>query len=203
MKMENENIEFLNLILQENDYKQGNLILDIGSHKAAFVNACANIFGNDINIIAFEPDCENFKNVLNETKNYKNCICVNKAIFYSSKKQTKVLGVGDRNIGGYMVSDIETEHVNNNMFPHLHEYEGKTFDLTDLESYTNEPWLAKLDCEASEWNILKNSTAIKNTKHIILEIHNHDEHYAKWFITDHLPNHKIIKNYHKHFYLKK
>jgi len=200
--MEQENIEFLNLILAQKDYEKNNLILDIGSHKAAFVHACSNFFGSEIKIIAFEPDEQNYKIVLEQTKKYKNCLCVNKAIFYSHKKEAKVLGVGDMNIGGYMVEHIDQEHVNNGMFPGLHEYSEKIFYLSNLEEYASESWLAKLDCEASEWNILKNSTTLQKTKHIILEIHNHDIEYAKEYMKKHLPSHEIVKNYHRHFYLK-
>lgn len=201
--MEQENIEFLYMILNQNDYHPNNLILDIGSHKAAFVKECSKLFGNDINIIAFEPDSENYKIVVEETKNNKNCKCVNKGIFYSDKTEAKVLGIGDNNIGGYMIEHIDSEHVNTSMYPGLHEYSGKRFQLTNVEQYASEVWLAKLDCEASEWNILQNSTTLKNTKHIILEIHNHDVKYAKNFIAQNLPTHEIIKNYHKHFYLRK
>lgn len=199
--MEHENEVALEKIKEHGDYSEGNLILDIGCHAGDFVISCGNKFGNNANMIAFEPDTSNFQTILKNTPHLTNCKVVNKAIFYSDKKEAVVLGTGDRNIGGYMVSLIEPEHVNQNMFPSLHEYESKVFELSNLEEFCDGAWLAKLDCEASEWNILENSTALKNTKHLIVEFHNHSLEYFLEFIRKNLPNHTIFMLQNRHCYL--
>lgn len=204
--MELENDIALDAIVSANDYQNGNLILDIGCHAGDFIHACASRFGNNINILAFESDENNHSVIIGQVTNYPNCQVIKKAIFYSDKSEARVLGTGDRSIGGYMVSLIEDNHVNNRMFPHLHEYNEKVFSLSRLEEFCQSAWLAKLDCEASEWNILENSTAIKNTKHLIVEFHNHDMKYALEFVSKNLPDHELllVSEYPgRHAYLRK
>jgi FkbM family methyltransferase len=201
--MEKENYDILSIIKNKNEYKGENLILDIGCHKGDFVLGCSNFFGSNINIIGFEPDENNYKILIENVKNFKNCKIIKKAIYYTDKKEAKVLGVGDNNPGGYMVEFIDSEHVNKNMFPKLHHYNEQVFYLSQLEEYCNSAWLIKLDCEASEWNIIENSSVVKNTDHIILEFHNHDINYALIFVQRHLPNHEVKYISERHVYLTK
>jgi FkbM family methyltransferase len=201
--MEYENDIALDIVAETGDYQDGNLILDIGCHAGDFVHACATRFGNSINIKAFEPDENNYSVIMQQVSNYPKCEVIKKAIFYSDKSEARVLGTGDGSIGGYMVSLIETDHVNSWMFPSLHEYNGKVFSLSRLEDFCDSAWLAKLDCEASEWNIIENSTTIKNTKHLIVEFHNHDMNYALEFLKKHLPNHQLLFASNRHIYLRK
>jgi FkbM family methyltransferase len=201
--MELENELALEKIKECGDYVEGNTILDIGCHAGDFVLSCGKYFGKNAAMIAFEPDENNYNTIISNIKELDNCKVVQQAIFYSDKSESVVLGTGDGNIGGYMVSLIENEHVNPNMFPSLHQYESKTFKLSKLEDFCDSAWLAKLDCEASEWNILEHSTAIKNTKHLIVEFHNHNVEYFLNFIVKHLPQHKIIMLQNRHCYLRK
>jgi FkbM family methyltransferase len=201
--MECENNIAIDMIKKFGDYHEGNLILDIGCHAGDFVDYCAKSFGNYINIKAFEPDENNYLMVVRRVSVYSNCEVIKKAIFYSEESEARVLGIGDKNAGGYMVSLIERDHVNNEMFPSLHEYEKKIFHLDRLENICEDAWLAKLDCEASEWNIIEHSTVIKKTKHLIVEIHNHDMNYAIDFFKRHLVNHEFIFTLNRHAYLRK
>ena len=199
--MEKENFEILTIIKNNDVLKENDIILDIGCYNAGFIEMCVELFGPEINIIGFEPDPNNYKIATEKIKNYKNAKCINKAIFYSNENICKVCGVGDQNIAGYMVSLIDAEYANKIMYPHMHEYEGKIFELTQIEKYCANPFIVKLDCEASEWNILENSTAIQNTNHIVIEIHNKTAVYAKEFFKKYLPNHKIGYETDRHFYL--
>lgn len=201
--MESENDIALDMIVAGKDYNAQNLILDIGCHAGDFVHACAVRFGNEINIKAFEPDDSNHSVVLSQVKNYPNCEVIKKAVFYTDKSEARVLGTGDGNIGGYMVSLIGNDHVNSVMFPSLHEYSEKVFSICRVEDFCDHAWLAKLDCEASEWNIIENSTALRNTKHLIIEFHNHDMNYALEFFKKHLPNHQLLFASNRHTYLRK
>jgi len=201
--MEKANYDILTIIKNNNQYKNKNLILDIGCHKGDFVLGCSHFFGDNINIIGFEPDEKNYQILIKNVENFKNCKIIKKAIYYSDKKEAKVLGVGDNNPGGYMVEFIDSEHVNKNMFPELHQYDGQVFYLSQLEEYCEAAWLIKLDCEASEWNIIKNSSVVKNAEHIILEFHNHDLVYTLNFVRDNLPNHEVKYISERHVYLNK
>ena len=87
--------------------------------------------------------------------------------------------------------------------PSLHEYGEKIFSLSRLEDFCDGAWLAKLDCEASEWNIIQNSTALKNTKHLIIEFHNHSMDYAMVFLNRHLSTNELLFVSNRHTYLKK
>ena len=199
--MERETELIMNRIKELGEYTESNLILDIGCHAGEFVNLCAKHFGNNANMIAFEPDIKNVQTIINNTTHLTNCKIVPKAIFYSDKKESVVYGTGDGNIGGYMVSLIEPTHVNTQMFPQLHQYDSKVFELCSLEEFCDGAWLVKLDCEASEWNIFEHSSVIQNTKHIEVEFHNHTLEYFLEFIAKHLPNHEIVMILANHCYL--
>ena len=199
--MEQETELILGMIKKYGDYTEGKLIVDIGCHAGDFVISCGNHFGKNANMIAFEPDSKNVQTIKNNTTHLTNCKIVENAVFYSDKKESVVFGTGDGNIGGYMVSLIESEHVNSKMFPQLHAYESKHFKLCRLEDFCNSIWLVKLDCEASEWNILEHSSAIKNAKHIEVEFHNHTLEYFLEFVEKHLPTHQIVTVLCNHCYL--
>lgn len=183
--------------------KEGKIdtVFDLGSNVGAFINLINKTMPSVKKIIGFEPDKDNY-NFIKET-NYNNLNLHNVGIFYGANSCT-VQGVGDNNIGGYMVSAIENEHVKI-WESGIVTYEGKEFRLEPLENFTtNEKLdLIKIDVEASEYNILDNSPDIKKFKWIIIEFHNHNSDYYLNYVKNKLENYEIIRNTDCHFLLLK
>lgn len=175
------------------EHQEIHCIYDVGCNVGAFVQLINNKLKNSYTIYGFEPDSENYKFLLSQ--NYKNLTAYNIGIFYGVE-ESRVTGIGDNNTGGYMVEGIEKTH----LMPHINSievYQGKIFKLSTLERFINENLpldLIKLDVEASEYNIIKNSKILKEFSWIIVEFHNHDINFYRSFIEDNLPQYDIITN---------
>jgi FkbM family methyltransferase len=190
---------FLELITQETDIKT---VFDLGCNLGAFVTLVNSKIKTIQEIIAFEPDIDNFNYIKNA--NYEKLAIYNVGIFYGATECT-VNGVGDNNIGGYMVSAIEDNHTNI-WGSKIVEYPNKKFSLQKLEDFTigKELDLIKIDVEASEYNIIDNSTSLKEFKWIIVEFHNHDLPFYSKYVDEKLSStHKTITHTDTHFLLKK
>ena len=90
-----------------------------------------------------------------------------------------------RNLGRYGLFSLKT----------VIDWENSICELDELENYVSEDqnlWLLKLDVEASEYNILENSTIIKKFKYLMIEWHHHDRNYIYSFITKHLPQYNLL-----------
>jgi len=176
-------------------------VFDLGCNVGAFINLTKKYIPSVQKIICFEPDIDNFNYI--KDQNYSNVKLHNIGIYYGAE-ESFVNGVGDNNIGGYMVSAIEKEHIEN-WGSMVHQYDAKVFKLKTLEEFTkNESLdLIKIDVEASEYNILDNSTDLQKFKWIILECHNHNFDYYINYVKKALPTHEIVANTNDHFLLKK
>lgn len=175
-------------------------VFDLGCNVGAFIKLIKAAIPDAEKVVCFEPDIDNYNFI--ESQNYSNVVLHNIGIYYGAV-ESFVNGVGDNNIGGYMVSVIADEHTNC-WGANLEAYSGKVFKLRPLEEFTqNENLdLIKIDVEASEYNILDNSEDLKKFKWIILECHNHNLDYYLNYINKTLYTHSIVKNTDCHFLLK-
>lgn len=175
-------------------------VFDLGSNVGAFVKLIKSTIPDVNKIICFEPDIDNFNFI--KAQNYIDIDLHNIGIYYGVD-ESSVNGIGDNNIGGYMVSSIEEEHTKK-WSSSISQYSGKVFKLKPLEDFTQKESLdlIKIDVEASEYNIMDNSTDLKKFKWIILECHNHNLDYYIDYINNSLTTHEIVTNTDCHFLLK-
>lgn len=191
--------EYLKIINNETPVKT---VFDLGCNVGAFVKLVNTKIPTIEEIIAFEPDIDNFNFI--KSANYEKLKIFNVGIFYGAT-ECNVNGIGDNNIGGYMVGAIEDEHTKI-WETRIVEYTGKKFILQRLEEFTEGKNLdlIKIDVEASEYNIIDNSTVLKEFKWIIVEFHNHDLPFYQKYIDDKLSaTHKTVSHTNTHFLLKK
>ena len=68
--MESANYQFLDYIVAKESPENYGLVVDIGSHVGDFIVGAKEAFGPSVEIIAFEPDEENYKNNLRRVEFY-------------------------------------------------------------------------------------------------------------------------------------
>lgn len=176
-------------------------VFDLGSNVGAFINLINRVAPEVKQIIGFEPDIDNFNFI--KKHNNGRLVLHNVGIFYGVES-CSVNGIGDNNIGGYMVSAIDDEHTKT-WGSSIMTYKEKEFILKPLENYTSNEKLdlIKIDVEASEYNILDNSTDLKLFEWIIIEFHNHNYEYYVEYLKNVLSTHRIIHSTDCHFLLQK
>jgi len=135
-------------------------------------------------------------------RNMATLICPS-ACFYSDKKTTS-MSAQDNNRGGFFVSDIkdikskETKDVVGSNIPIL-----SLEEILERCNVTNVD-LLKIDIEGSEWNVIKNSTAIKErVQNIVIEVHDKTIDEAKQFFALHLPMFEIFAMESEQFFLQR
>lgn len=177
-----------------------NVVLDIGSNYGEFIKLLSDKKIEELHY--FEPDSENYKKCESLMSNYDFTKGHNYGIFYGAKECT-VQGIGDNNDGGYMVSEIGKEFKDDFWGDRIETYENKIFKLETLEHFLSKPAdLAKIDVEASEYNILENSNLIKKTKYIFVEWHNKPMEFIYKFISENLPMYEVYRQHEQHTFLK-
>jgi FkbM family methyltransferase len=167
-----------------------NVVLDIGANVGDFFDLIKHKNINQFHY--FEPDIDNFKLCHSKLSNYSNTIGHNYGIFYG-KNVSRVQGIGDNNTGGYMVSDINENFKDDIFGDRLVYYPEKVFELKKIEELINVPLdLVKIDVEASEYNIIENSSLLKISDNLMIEWHNKNIEFVFEFIEKYLPNHKVV-----------
>lgn len=185
-KLVSSEVKFLEYLqpLKEN----GITICDIGGGIGEFSHLCFKMLGADIKqILIFEPSPSN----RNRIRPHRNLKIIKEGIYYG-KTETQLVGMGDDNIFGEMLK-ASSEEFSIQYKEILHE--GETVPLTTLEDHIFPPenlWLAKIDVEGSEYNIIKNSEIIKEFKFLMVEWHSRDYDYVNKFIEKHLPQYDIL-----------
>lgn len=171
--------------------------LDLGANTGSVIEFFNHFFKNDTKIICFEPVEDNFNFLVNKLKSlnrYKNSVMYKKAVFYGLE-ESRAFGVGDGNTGGmFLEGTLPIVDPNDHRKPVMTEL---TFKCTTLENEINDIDfidLCKIDVEGSEYNILLNSSFLREkTNHIILEYHWKKENEMISWIGQNFKTHKIIK----------
>ncbi|WP_430895819.1 MULTISPECIES: FkbM family methyltransferase [unclassified Paraflavitalea] len=137
-------------------------IIDLGSNIGLSVEYFKMRFPN-ARIIAVEPESENFKQLLKNTQQFENIICLNRAIWNSET----VLNIADEGMGNYGYMTVEgSEHtiqrISTTTIPTImREY---SIDFIDI---------LKIDIEGAEVSLFKDNYTewLSKTGCIIIELH--------------------------------
>lgn len=167
--------------------------LDLGANTGAVIQ----IFDARINlkeVFAFEPAESNFEKLVENSKHLRSATkisCFKKAVYYGTNS-ARALTCGDNNPGGMFLSSIKEEGITNDVGIDT----DIIFECCELED-TMPPNividLCKIDVEGSEWNILKNSSFLKNNvKNILLEFHWLDHAGTIEFINENLSMFEVV-----------
>jgi FkbM family methyltransferase len=136
--------------------------------------------------IIFEPNIDNYL-FIKTNVNDKKILVENKAIFYGKDSIKLSIKSEWKNVGSWSIYFNE-EYPENSI----------EVECVDLDSYLNEKQydFVKIDIEGSEFNLIENSTKLKDVKYIELEIHYH--HYevdhsdnVLQYLNKYLPSHEI------------
>jgi FkbM family methyltransferase len=166
-------VELFN-VLKTEDIKT---YLDIGAN----VGEVCNVYFDFLPSLEFayliEPEPENYNFLLKhvKTKNYKSYDC---AIGYGYKNPVLLL---NSNVGGAMLGDSQSAHKSSLSVKTLEELNLPNVDLI------------KMDIEGGEYNIIENSSYLKNAKFIEIEFHDYsgDKPIVE-YVTKTLPNYSIV-----------
>jgi FkbM family methyltransferase len=191
---EREYSESLREIFDSSDIKS---FLDLGANTGCVIEHLDKFLDKKASIIAFEPIDENF-NFLDETvqrigRSDKSRL-YKKAVFYGAEK-ARAFGVGDNSTAGLFLEgtlpDIdESDHRKPVLTTHTFECTTLEDAIGDIDSID----LCKIDVEGSEYNIIKNSTFIKErVNNIILEYHWKSQNEIFEWLSENLPTHHIVK----------
>ena len=183
----------------ESIFKAGQIksFLDLGANTGCVIEYLDKFFDENVNIFAFEPVEENFKflsEVIDKIGKSKNSRIYRKAVFYGTKK-ARAFGVGDNSTAGLFLEEtLSIVDSSDHRKPVLTTH---TFDCTTLEEEIgdiNSIDLCKIDVEGSEYNILQNSSFLKEkVKHIILEFHWKNESEILTWISENFTSHEVFK----------
>jgi FkbM family methyltransferase len=165
--------------------------MDIGGCTGEVSNVILNHIPTIEHGLIFEPhpiNCEYIKENINLDK----IKLENKAVFYGEKSIS--LSIRGPNVGSW--SFLFSEQYPENSFE---------VECVELDDYLSEYEydFIKIDIEGSEFNLLKNSTLLKEVKYIELEVHH--EHFGMYmggknskydsaidFVLNYLPNHEVL-----------
>jgi FkbM family methyltransferase len=150
-----------NEVYESNEYEiesfgDDDIVIDIGSHKGFFAKLCMDKGCKQIH--CFEPEPENFNQLVENLKDYKYFQAYNLAVSDRSGKRIlhRVLG---HNTG-------------------LHSFysegpgiESNTVSLDDILDHIQKVSLLKIDAEGAEYEIIMNSKKLNKIKNIVGEYH--------------------------------
>jgi FkbM family methyltransferase len=148
-------------VYESNEYEiesfgDDDIVIDIGSHKGFFAKLCMDKGCKQIH--CFEPEPENFNQLVENLKDYKYFQAYNLAVSDRSGKRIlhRVLG---HNTG-------------------LHSFysegpgiESNTVSLDDILDHIKKVSLLKIDAEGAEYEIIMNSKKLNKIKNIVGEYH--------------------------------
>lgn len=196
--------KYTGLVEEIFEKKNVKTFLDIGANTGAVIQFISERHKLE-KVYAFEPFETNFlllrQFIQDRFANDFEFEAYNKAIYYGAEF-AKACGCGDGNTGGMFLSNVRDEYAK---IPTVET--GPVFSCTTLEKelqHVSHINLAKIDVEGSEWNILENSSFLKDrVDEILLEFHWLPEEEAKKFIGEKLPNFEIVTTLSNTFWLSR
>ena len=165
-------------ILRENRIES---YIDIGSNTGEFCNVLFERIPSLKTAHLIEPEPDNFAFMIGNVK--RNVVkFYNLAIGYGYKN-AELICHPSKNVGGFFLSET---------YPHQSGIRVEISTLESLKIPTVD--FIKIDIEGGEFNLIENSTKIKETKYIEIEFHvsPRDSHKNKDFLSKNLPNFDII-----------
>ena len=161
------------------------VIVDIGANIGMFSKMCAEIFPQAI-IYAYEPNSRPF---LWLKKNSENSNIIPNQTAILDKEKSMNIRCGRTTEKGRLS--------NKEGIPIRTLNAAKVADGKDID-------LLKMDCEGSEWEILKDFTLLKRTKHLVMEFHleQEDQNLGKLKKMLSSADHKIIRTKMKNHFSK-
>jgi FkbM family methyltransferase len=174
-------------------------ILDLGSNVGEATNVFADHISTLKNFFMVEPQKDNFAFLQQNTRHLQNCKFYNVGIYYGATEAELYLDPHYPNVGGFVLEQANDP----NVCP-KHRGVGEKVKLTTLEEL-DIPMVdfVKMDIEGAEYNLLLNSSYLKNVKYIDFEPHTRSPYVPKVetaqkdideFLKQHFPSHRVIIN---------
>jgi FkbM family methyltransferase len=164
-------------------------IIDIGANIGMATRFFLDTLDPEV-IHSFETDPENFARLKRLTKDDR--VKFYPYGVYYGATESKVAGIELFGHVGYScVSVLDEDH----KFAGTINYEGKIFELRELEEFVDYADMIKLDCEGAEFNIIENSEMVRNAKFVLGEFHNNEMKYFYDYLNTYFPNHKMINKF--------
>jgi len=169
---ESQDPEVFREVCEENCYRlpdkfpEGAVIIDVGAQIGCFALECVKRGASQV--ICFEPEPENFKLLVENTRNTPRIMRVNGAIWRSDiDEKVRLYPAPPSHTASHRVGPTRN---------------GEAIKSIGLDSYLTEPiHLLKLDCEGSELPILATSKKLHMVDQIICELHHSiPDHEGPW-----------------------
>lgn len=162
-------------------------VVDIGANVGIFTDLCFQHF-SPIRVDCIEPHPDNIATLKLNFDSRKEVVLHQCAVYYGITESTSRNPIDEPvNTGGYILSSVPPEHLGR-FADKLYEHPNLIFSVSTLEAQLAEiPDVIKMDIEGSEYNVIENSTILKEARFLIIEFHNHTEDYLRIFLQKHLP----------------
>lgn len=171
-----------NKVIQENEYEinkfsSDDVVIDIGSHKGYFAKLCMDNGCKQIH--CFEPEANNFEELINNLKDYKHFQPYNLAVFDKIReKEFHIVPGENTGLHSFYQKGIATKV--------------KTVGLDDILINFPKVKLIKIDTEGSEYEILMKSKLLFKVDRIIGEYHDDLTNKTHKDLFEYLKNKNFI-----------
>lgn len=142
-------------------------------------------------ILAFEPSSRNLEVLNYNCKNLNNLTVFQSAIYYSDQQYSNIIGDSE-NPGGKFLDVVKRDlNLPDSPGQKLIDFNEtvKNEKLEDVVDFV--PDLIKIDVEGAEYNIIENSSLVKESKYLFIEWHM-EKKYTENFIMEHLSSFRIL-----------
>ena len=192
--------KYLDMLVDLKESREIKSIIDIGANTGA-VSIFLSVLFNPQKIVCIEPDLSNFiflkyagRHMLTE---HTKVSFINGAIYYSEAEEMSMFSLSEEvNPGGKFLEPLIAEKLLKTggfqKDPNLVKI--KTLEYVASALGVERADLVKIDVEGAEWNIIENSSFLREkTDLIFLEYHDRSLEETLDFLETNLPNHELIK----------
>lgn len=192
--------KYLDMLVDLKESREIKNIIDIGANTGAVSIFLAALL-NPQKIMCIEPDLSNF--ILLKyagryiSTEYTKASFINEAIYYSETEEMNMFSLSEEvNPGGKFLEPLIAEKLLKTggfqKDPNLVKI--KTLEYVASACGVERADLVKIDVEGAEWNIIENSSFLREkTDLIFLEYHDRSLEETLDFLETNLPNHELIK----------